>query len=140
MGIRISIDIACAAPVDVVAVVEYFRLNGWSINDHGKIVCLPPNDDGMYNWSGYDLSKWAEVKAMLATKVAANEAVGIVLIDRELKSGGEVLFWPQYQTISFMLSAGFGASKCSTDDFRQRIIDSLTDFGAVVIAVTEDAY
>lgn len=117
MSVSATLDIELfEGNIDSVEIIECLLRNGWRIEDNGKKVYLPINDDGMFNWQSEDIITEYEVIEILRKKNSINEVLGVSLSWLDTNIGGAFLV-RQDLSISMSLSNNRQLNSYGVTDF-----------------------
>jgi hypothetical protein len=81
-------------------ILRALLINGWTMNDHGKIVLLPLGDIDDYAWISLPLDEAAQAWKTLEAKLAAQEPLGLMLTWADTQIGGSLLMGDSLVTFS----------------------------------------
>lgn len=74
---------------------------GWEFNVDGKLMFLPLDDAGMFNWREVPLSQRTEVEKLLAQKEKLGQLIGVMMTFHNTQSGGQMLYYPREGLLAF---------------------------------------
>lgn len=99
-----SIDIELNEKLNPLNFIEGCTNSNWSFNNSQELVYLPLGDDGMFDWKCINSKGWQTIEHEIRQKELSNETIGLVMIDTSSNSGGELLLWSGYDSLSLSLS------------------------------------
>ncbi len=104
MSISGSIDlrINLVENSNIIDFLVAFENSGWIIDIFGKIQFLPLGDED-FDWQFIEYSNRELVESILIKKFDLNELIGISLIKKELSLYIDVLIYPKFEKISFLM-------------------------------------
>lgn len=114
---------------------------GWSPNDNGKIVYLPGEDNGLFDWQSAPRDNWQEVKNVICLNSLSGEAIGIALTWKDSMVGGLFLIDGSRTNLSVSLSINRIRDESGKTQFSwyiDRIVGGLNSSGIGVSSIDHD--
>lgn len=100
----IDINFKKQFPLNALKALSVIEKTGWRLDDQGKIVYLPFNDNDNFNWTAVTQNNKHLFLEELKKKQNSNEPIGVVLTYENTQIGGNALFLFKENQLSLSLN------------------------------------